>query len=136
MIVDTSALVAIFLGEPDWQRLRSAIGSSRSAIPAPVLTELWLVTGGRGTDEVAGARLLVSSLVKSGVEIIGFDQHHADITVAARDLYGKGNGKGGALNFGDLIYAVARQRNEPLLCTGRDFAATDLAIHPASRLDP
>jgi ribonuclease VapC len=39
------------------------------------------------------------------------------------------------LNLLDLmVYAVAKERGMPLLCTGNDFATTDLAIHPASRV--
>ena len=39
------------------------------------------------------------------------------------------------LNLLDLmVYAVAKERGEPPLCTGNDFATTDLVMHPASRL--
>lgn len=137
MIVDTSALAAIVFGEAEWERLRDAINSSDTTIPAPALTELWLATGRRGRDYQAQARSLIALFVADHVEVAPFDQRHADLTATARDAYGRGNGRGGLLNFGDLmVYAVAKQRGEPLLCTGRDFASTDLDIHPASRLDP
>jgi ribonuclease VapC len=72
-----------------------------------------------------------------GLSIVAFDRDHAEITATARELYGRGNGRGGRLNFGDLmVYAIAKSRAEPLLCTGRDFASTDREIHPASRLSP
>lgn len=32
-----------------------------------------------------------------------------------------------------MVYCLARRLGRPILCTGRDFAATDAAIHPASR---
>lgn len=32
-----------------------------------------------------------------------------------------------------MVYVVAKERGEPLLCTGKDFAASDLRIHSASR---
>ncbi len=80
---------------------------------------------------------LVAELLGSGTIIAPFEHRHADITAIARAAYGKGNGRGGPLNFGDLmVYAIAKERNLPLLCTGNDFASTDLIIHPASRLDP
>jgi hypothetical protein len=42
---------------------------------------------------------------------------------------------GKALGLLDLmVYAVAKERGEPLLCTGRDFATTDLVTHAASRM--
>ena len=137
MIVDTSALVAIVNGEKDWQGLRNAINASRAIIPAPVLTEFWLVVGGRNPDLLPIGEAVIASFMNDGVEIVSFEQRHAVITGSARGLYGKGNGRGGLLNFGDLmVYAIAKDRNEPLLCTGRDFASTDLEIHPASRLNP
>ena len=137
MIVDTSALVAILLGETNWERMRHAINDSPSTIPASVVTELSLVTSGRLAEFAEDARMLVRSFAQDGVTIAAFEHRHALLSQAARESYGRGNGSGGSLNFGDLlVYAIAKQRGEPLLCTGRDFAATDLVIHPASRLDP
>lgn len=137
MIVDTSALVAIVLGEPGWELLRKALNDKPLIVPAPALTELHLVTAGRSEEDWQVAQALIDSLLRDGLQVAPFEKRHADITGAARGAYGRGNGRGGLLNFGDLmVYAVAKQRGEPLLCTGRDFASTDLAIHPASRLDP
>lgn len=136
MIVDTSALVAIVLGEPGWEILREALSESAKRVPAPSLTELQLVMGGQSNEDAIVAEALVESLIAEGLEIVAFEAHHAVLTRIARESYGKGNGRGGLLNFGDLmVYAIAKDRGEPLLCTGRDFASTDLNIHPASRLD-
>ena len=42
--------------------------------------------------------------------------------------YGKGRHRA-ALNIGDcMTYAVAKLAEEPLLCLGDDFSATDLAL--------
>ncbi len=137
MIVDTSALVAIALGENGWEELRRAIASSHCLVPATVLTELQLVTQARKDAVPVVARELVAELLATGLEIAPFEHRHTIITALARERFGKGNGQGGLLNFGDLlVYAIAKDRGEPLLCTGSDFASTDLAIHPASRLDP
>lgn len=137
MIVDTSALVAIAVGEWEWEALLYAISSSPTVVPAPALTELQLVLAGRGpVAQLAGAGLIDRMFTK-GLSVIPFDRGHAEITISAREMYGKGNGRGGLLNFGDLlVYAVAKSRGEPILCTGSDFASTDLEIHPASRLNP
>lgn len=136
MIVDTSALVAVVCCEEGWEHIRDAMLTSPVTIPAPVLTELWLVLNGRHPGFVSIGENLILDLATEGGEIANFGQGHADITAVARNRFGKGNGKGGTLNFGDLmVYAVAKDRGEPLLCTGRDFASTDLEIHPASRLD-
>ncbi|MFM2100151.1 MAG: hypothetical protein RLZZ366_1690 [Pseudomonadota bacterium] len=136
MIIDSSALIAILFNEPGWQHLREAIeNETSSAIPAPALTETRLVIAGRGQNYAAATERLIAALLKKGVTVVPFEHRHADITAIARDRYGKGNGRGGLLNFGDLmVYAVAKDRGEPLLCTGRDFASTDLEIHPQSRV--
>ena len=137
MIVDTSALVAIAFGEPGWEALRKAINSSRCAIPAPALTEFQLVVAGRERDHPGVRDTFIDQMIANGLEVAAYEQRHAKITAVARDRYGKGNGTGGKLNFGDLmVYAIAKNRKEPVLCTGNDFATTDLVIHPASRLEP
>ena len=136
MIVDTSALVAIVLGEPGWEKLREALEDGPRHIPAPAITELQLVTGWRGGGDAERAEAFLDKLFADGVEVASFAHKHAQLTNIARERFGKGNGKGGLLNFGDLmVYAVAKDRGEAVLCTGRDFASTDLEIHPASRLD-
>lgn len=137
MIVDTSALVAIAMGEWEWETLLTAVSTNPTIVPAPVMTELELVLARRGPIALAAGAGLIDRMTKNGLVVVPFDQAHANITVTARELYGKGNGHGGLLNFGDLmVYAVAKSRGEPLLCTGRDFASTDLEIHPASRPSP
>lgn len=137
MIVDTSAIVAIAFGEPGWERLLNAINTTRSAIPAPALTEFQLVVAGRERDYPGVRDALVHRMIADGLEIAAYEHRHAEITAGAREVYGKGNGSGGQLNFGDLmVYAIAKDRGESVLCTGQDFASTDLVIHPASRLEP
>ncbi|MGE3690157.1 MAG: type II toxin-antitoxin system VapC family toxin [Novosphingobium sp.] len=136
MIIDSSALVAILLDEPHSAELRGAIfGTSGVVLPATAITEIQMVVGGRGPDYLACAEALIEFLLANGVEVAPFSRRHAALTATARKRFGKGNGAGGKLNFGDLmVYAVAKDRSEPLLCTGLDFITTDLEIHPASRL--
>ena len=106
-------------------------------VPATALTELQLVTQARKDRVSVAARELIAELLATGLEIVAFEQRHAEITAIARERFGKGNGRGGMLNFGDLmVYAIAKDRGEPVLCTGNDFATTDLVLHPASRLEP
>ena len=79
---------------------------------------------------------LIDRLLNAGAIVASFEHRHAVLTRSAKEHYGKGNGRGGLLNFGDLmVYAIAKDRGEPLLFTGRDFASTDLDLHPASRMD-
>ena len=136
MIVDTSALAAIALGEPNWEALTKAIIAWPGIVPAPVLVELRLALAKHGKSAVDAAFALVENEVMRGMVIAPFEERHAALVAPAFARFGKGNGRGGVLNFGDLmVYAVAKDRGEPVLCTGRDFSSTDLAIHPASRLD-
>lgn len=132
MIVDTSALIAILFGEQHHEALLAAIVAETASVPAPVLTEFSLVAAGRG--EEANARDMVADLIEDGLIVADFTEVHAGMTWDARNHYGKGNGNGGKLNLLDLmVYAVAKEHGEPLLCTGKDFATTDLVLHPASR---
>lgn len=51
----------------------------------------------------------------------------ARIARQAYRRFGKGNGHPARLNFGDCFaYALARDRNEPLLFVGNDFIHTDI----------
>ena len=137
MIVDTSALVAITFAEDRWEEISKALSRGRWLVPATVLTEYFLVSGGsRQSTDTDRAGAIVNALLTKGLEVIAFDDRHARRTQGARDAYGKGNGRGGTLNFGDLmVYAVAKDLDQPLLFTGRDFAATDVRVHSASRID-
>lgn len=137
MIVDTSALAAVVLTEPGWEVLRSAIAQSKCVIPASVVLEVRLAMAKHGEDVSAAVDDLLDSLLAAGAMVAAFEHRHAALTQSAGNLYGRANGRGGLLNFGDLmVYAIAKDRGEPLLCTGRDFASTDIELHPASRIDP
>src|SRR5690606_19430427 len=52
---------------------------------------------------------------------------HIRIARDAFRQYGKGSGHSARLNYGDCFaYALARDRDEPLLFIGNDFAQTDI----------
>ena len=79
---------------------------------------------------------LIARLIEEGLRIVPFDGAAAEAAIGANPNHGKGNGTGGKLNMLDLmVYGVAKVTGLPILCTGRDFAATDALIHPASRID-
>lgn len=126
MVLDSSALVAVVLGEPDSSRL---LARMRAAAPltlgAPALAEALLVLARRvGGDP---RPFLAEILTELDVEVIPFTDEHAHIAVDAYLRFGKGRHPAG-LNFGDcLTYAVAALAGEPLLYKGHDFARTDLA---------
>lgn len=134
MIVDTSALIAVLYEEDHAPELRRALLSEAAAIPAPAALEFVRVADRQSSELGAIARDLVTELTAGGMAIVPFEQHHLPIAAAANARHGKGMGQGGKLNLLDLmVYAVAIERAQPVLCTGRDFAASDVTIHPASR---
>lgn len=134
MIVDTSALAAILFNEEGVEPLRRALVSEAASLPAPAALEFFRVADRRSAPFGEIAREMIAELVADGLAVVPFDEDHARIAGDANARYGKGLGQGGTLNLLDLmIYAVAKERGEPLLCTGQDFAATDLEVHAASR---
>lgn len=125
MIVDTSAILAILLGEPDAERYEDAIAAAwprRMSVVA--LLEAAMVVESRG-----GARAgdeLDALLERAEIELAPVTSGHAIAARRAWRRYGKGNHPAG-LNFGDcLVYALAEATGEPLLYKGRDFARTDV----------
>ena len=134
MIVDTSALIAILIGEPGADALLDALESEPAVLPAPARVEFLRVASGSRLQLAVQAQQLLAEWEDGGLTTIPFDARHAQIASEANARYGSGSGQGGPLNLLDLmVYAVARERGEPLLCTGQDFAATDLELHVASR---
>jgi len=127
MIVDSSALVAIVFEEPGCERLIDAIREPAArGIPAPIVVEAGIVISARVGRDASG--LLARLLTELDIAVIPFGNEHAREAVAAWNRYGKGRHRA-ALNFGDCIsYAVAKLARAPLLCTGRDFARTDLTL--------
>lgn len=126
IVVDTSALLAIVLREPERATFLECITASDAVMSAGTLIEALMVCHGRGgaiaTKEV---QTLIAEL---GIEIVPVVAEQASIAHEAFLTYGKGNGHPAQLNFGDLFsYALAKARNVPLLFKGQDFAATDVA---------
>ncbi len=120
--VDTSALLAILLNEPEADDCDAALKSeSRVLISAGTLTEALIVAGKRGVGEEL--EKLVEGL---RFEIVPVDGAVARRIAAAHARWGRGTRTAG-LNFGDCFaYDVAKQNRCPLLYVGRDFARTDV----------
>jgi ribonuclease VapC len=77
---------------------------------------------------VVGKTLLARFVQESGVEVVSCGSRHWGVAVDAFLRYGRGRHPAG-LNFRDcLTYSVAHVADEPLLCTGDDFAKTDLRL--------
>ena len=126
MIVDTSALLAIARGEVDAERYSLAIERSRDiSISAGTLFEASIVADRSGDPLVS--RLFDQIVRESGANTQPVTAEQARIAREAYRDFGKGSGHPAGLNFGDCFaYALAKERNEPLLYKGDGFAQTDI----------
>ena len=127
MIVDASSIVAVFLREPGYGPIVDRLIAAKAiGCGTPTLVEAGIVLSVKlGTD----ARGLLERFLQTfGIVEVPFGEEHWREAMAAFFVYGKGRHKA-ALNFGDCIaYATAKLAGEPLLCTGNDFARTDLEL--------
>ncbi len=128
-VVDTSAAMAVLVGEPLAGPIRDHLdATAKSFMSAGTLLELGIVLESR-IGAVAPAKI-DRFLRDSGTEVIPFDRTQVDRALAGWRQFGKGNHPAD-LNFGDCFaYALASTRNLPVLCTGNDFAQTDVAVVP------
>lgn len=131
MIVDTSAVVAIFMQESEGPAFFDALASARTAIiGAPGLLEVQMVLLREYPDTVEDE--LDRFLSTSNITVWPFGPDEYRHTAAAFRRYGKGRHPA-RLNYGDCrAYAVSKATGEPLLFKGADFAKTDVTRHPAS----
>lgn len=128
MVIDSSALVAILLAEPEAGRLVQAVVTAEArVIPAPTLVEAAAVMLAR--RGAAGEIALDALVQRLEIEIVPMSSDAAMAARRAYRRYGKGVGSPGVLNYGDcLSYGVATSRGEPLLFKGDDFTKTDVAV--------
>lgn len=124
--VDTSAVIAILFGEPEREDFYAILDSAPAAVmSAGTLVEARIVARRLAGDAMVD--LLHTLIDRAGIQIEPVTEAHSAIAHQAFVKYGKGNGHPAQLNFGDLFsYALAKQRNLPLLFKGGDFAATDI----------
>jgi len=127
VIVDTSVIIAILRDEPDAEELAEALDSAGvRRLSAASYVEAAVVTDGN-RDPVLSRRL-DSLLHESLVDVEPVTVEQARIARDAYRDFGKGRHRAG-LNFGDcFVYALAKDKGEPLLCKGEDFKRTDLDI--------
>lgn len=120
--VDTSALMAIVLNEPEADACAAALEvEDRLLISAVTVVEALIVAGRRKVgDEVAH---LIDGL---GFEVVSVTFASARRIAEAYEQWGKGVHPA-ALNFGDCFaYEMAKEHGCPLLYVGEDFVRTDV----------
>jgi ribonuclease VapC len=126
VIVDSSALIAILAGEPDAEELNDVLsGAVRPALSVANYLEAAIVLD-RHPARRAGEKL-DRYLVTGQVELADVTESQARIARSAYRNFGWGTGHPAGLNFGDCFaYALAIDRDEPLLYNGNDFTHTDV----------
>ena len=124
MVIDSSALLAIVLAEPDATLYIEAIDRAlqrkqRICVPVSVILEAGIVADRRGRGQI-----LNTLLERLQPEIPVFDQRLTNLSRHLFWRYGRGQ-HAASLNFGDCMsYAAAEYLGPPLLFKGEDFSRT------------
>lgn len=128
MIVDSSALMAILLREPEGDRMiDAAMSAPRLLLSAASYLEAAVVADTRA--QPATRTRFDRVLDALGVEVVPFTVDQAHLAREAYRRYGRGSGHPARLNLGDCFsYALAAESGDALLFKGNDFAATDVLI--------
>jgi ribonuclease VapC len=129
MVIDTSALVAILLGESDAERFARAIADDpKRLVSAFSALETGIVMEAKKGPP--GGRELDLLLHRAGIVIVAMDSRQYELAMAAWRKFGKGRHPA-ALNIGDCCsYALSAYSGEPLLFKGIDFSRTDIQAAP------
>lgn len=122
--VDTSALVAVVLGEEDAERHLAELQRNVTHLSSVSLVEASIVVHARqGPDAERDLGHLVEATID---EVVPVDLDQARAAISAWRRFGKSRHPA-SLNFGDCFaYAVARMSDLPLLYKGDDFSQTDV----------
>ena len=127
MILDSSALVAIALDEPERETFVAKLNAAPAvSVAGPTLVEAGIVLSARLGEDATG--LLAGLVEASEAVVIEFGPRHWQEALAAWWQFGRSRHPA-ALNMGDcLSYAAARVAGEPLLAKGDDFRLTDIEL--------
>jgi len=128
MVIDSSALVAIYQLEPERERFVQIItmAASRRMSVASYVECSVVLQSRRG---LLGHNPVDAFVAEARIELVPVDVEQAKMASIAFARFGKGHHRAG-LNFGDCFsYALAKRLGEPLLFKGNDFIHTD--IEPA-----
>ena len=126
MVIDTSALLAILLGETEAEALVRAVAEAGTRLVGTLtLVEASAVIQAR---KGPGGDLALDALLRRlSIETVPFSDTAATLARLAYGRFGKGIGSPAILNYGDcLAYGTAMSLGEPLLFKGRDFHGTDV----------
>ena len=126
MVIDTSALLAILLGEPEAEAMVKAIaGTEVRLVGTATVVEASAVLQAR---KGSGGDVALDALLRRlSVDSVPVTDTAATLARLAYGQFGKGVGSPGVLNYGDcLAYGVAMSLRQRLLFKGDDFPETDV----------
>ena len=124
--LDTSAVAAIALEEPEEDAFTRLIATEQAIIGTPTILESRLVLASKMTDV---DEFIDRFIRRPSVHPVGFSLPMYEAAKIAFDRFGKGRGHPAKLNICDcMAYAVARHHDVPLLYKGDDFRLTDIAV--------
>lgn len=122
IVVDTSALMAVVLGEPKADTCIAAMEKDDELlISAGTVAEALIVASHRNVGQEMAS--LIDGL---GFEVVPATLATAERIADAYQRWGKGMHRA-SLNFGDCFaYALAKERGCRMLYVGTDFSHTDI----------
>ena len=125
MIVDTSAIMAIVLGEPEREAFLYILGEHETRrISVGTWMELGVVVQRQHPEK---AHIVEKFLREAGILYEPVSIEQAEIGRNGYAEFGQSSGHKARLNFGDCFaYALSKATGEPLLFKGDDFAQTDI----------
>ena len=126
MIIDASSILAVLKNEAEAASFLYLLETaSVRRLSAATLFEASIVI-----DNSHNSYIILEYerfLVTYGLLIEPVTEIQAKIARQAYREFGRGSGSAAQLNFGDCFsYALAKDKNEPLLYKGNDFAHTDV----------
>ena len=125
MVIDSSALISILLGEPEAIPFAKIIAKDprRLASVFSILETSIVIEAKKGE---AGGRELDLLLHRIQLKPVSLNEEQMELARAAWRRFGKGRHPAG-LNIGDCCsYALSKSSGEPLLYKGDDFIHTDV----------
>jgi ribonuclease VapC len=128
VIIDSSAVLAIVLREPDGRRyLRAVLTAAPRRMSVSNWLEATMVVDRRGNP--LAIHRLEDFMQGAEIDLMPVSLAQGELARRAWRTYGRGVHPA-RLNYGDCFaYALAKETREPLLFKGDDFAQTD--IEPA-----
>lgn len=132
IVVDSSAIIAILLKEPERALFVSILDDSADAcISAVTFVESFMVAMSRVPN--FSFDRYIALMDGFGIRRVPVDDDQSVMSVQAFLRFGKGRHPA-KLNLGDCFsYALAKSLNAPLLYKGEDFGRTDLVAAVASQ---